>query len=97
MDADLNVYDVEHVCTAHPNMTRPEWEAIYREAWSLYYTPEHMRTLLRRAVATAVPIGSLVKLLVTFATAVQPRKDASVADRHPASQAAVGPPPRHAA
>ena len=55
---------------AHPNMSKAEWEGIYREAWSLYYTPEHMRTLLRRAVATGVPLHSLVKLLVTFATAV---------------------------
>jgi hypothetical protein len=70
MESDLNVYDLEHVCTAHPRMTSQEWESIYQEAWSLYYTPEHMRTLLRRAVATGVPIGSLVKLLVTFASAV---------------------------
>ena len=71
MDADLNKYDVEHVCTAHPKMGKQEWEAIYREAWSLYYTREHMRTLLRRAVATGVPMHSLVKVLVTFATAVR--------------------------
>ena len=70
MDPDLNIYDVEHVCMQHPNMSKQEWEGIYREAWSLYYTPEHMRTLLRRAVATGVPLHSLVKLLVTFATAV---------------------------
>src|SRR6266516_8171326 len=68
MDPDLNTYDVEHVCTAHPKMSRREWEAIYREAWLLYYTPEHMRTLLRRAAAAGVPIGSLVKVLVAFAT-----------------------------
>ena len=43
---------------------------IYREAWSLYYSREHMRTLLRRAVATGVPVHSLVKLLVTFGTSV---------------------------
>ena len=71
MDADLNTYDVEHVCTAHPRMSKAEWEAIYQEAWSLYYTPEHMKTLLRRAAATGVPIGSLVKVLVTFATTVR--------------------------
>ena len=71
MDPDLNKYDVEHVCTAHPRMSREEWEAIYREAWSLYYTPKHMGTLLRRAAATGVPIGSLVKLLVNFATTVR--------------------------
>ena len=30
MDADLNSYDVEHVCTAHPRMSKAEWEAIYQ-------------------------------------------------------------------
>jgi hypothetical protein len=71
MDPDLNNYDVEHVCTAHPNMSRWEWEGIYREAWSLYYTPKHLETLLRRAAATGVPIVSLIKILVNFATTVR--------------------------
>jgi hypothetical protein len=71
MEADLNIYDVEHVCAAHPRMSKTEWEGIYREAWSLYYTPKHMQTLLRRAAATGVPIGSLIKLLVNFATTVR--------------------------
>jgi hypothetical protein len=71
MDADLNRYDVEHVCTAHGRMSRAEWEAIYQEAWSLYYTPEHMRTLLRRAGATGVSLRSLVTVLVAFATTVR--------------------------
>ncbi|BCH25582.1 B12-binding domain-containing radical SAM protein [Mesorhizobium sp. L-8-3] len=70
MDADLNIYDVEHVCTPHSRMSKAEWEGIYREAWALYYTPKHMHTLLRRAVATGVPVHSLVKLLVTFGTSV---------------------------
>lgn len=70
MDPDLNIYDVEHVCTQHARMSKDEWESIYREAWSIYYTPEHMRTLIRRAVATGVPVHSLVKLLVTFGTSV---------------------------
>jgi hypothetical protein len=51
-------------------MTKQEWESIYQEAWSLYYSPEHMKTLLRRAVATGVPLASLVKVLVSFATTV---------------------------
>jgi radical SAM superfamily enzyme YgiQ (UPF0313 family) len=70
MDPDLNKYDVEHVCTAHSKMSKAEWETIYREAWSLYYTPAHMKTLLRRAAATGVPMASLVKVLVTFAMTV---------------------------
>ncbi len=70
MRADLNDYDLEHVCTAHAKMSQAEWEAIYREAWSLYYTPAHMQTLMRRAAATGLPMGSLLKLLITFATTV---------------------------
>jgi radical SAM superfamily enzyme YgiQ (UPF0313 family) len=66
MDPDLNKYDVEHVCTAHPKMSKTEWQDIYHEAWSLYYTPKHMRTLMRRAVATGVPVSNLAKYLLTF-------------------------------
>lgn len=66
MDPDLNKYDVEHVCTAHARMTGKEWQDIYHEAWSLYYTPAHMKTLLRRAKATGVPLGNLAKYLLTF-------------------------------
>jgi radical SAM superfamily enzyme YgiQ (UPF0313 family) len=71
MDADLNTYDVEHVCTGHARMSRAEWEGIYREAWDLYYSPAHMKTLLRRAAATGVSMKSLVKLLVTFSSTVR--------------------------
>jgi len=71
MDPDLNKYDVEHVCTAHSRMSAEQWQAIYREAWSIYYTPKHMKVLLRRAVATGVPVNSLIKILVSFATTVR--------------------------
>jgi radical SAM superfamily enzyme YgiQ (UPF0313 family) len=68
MDADLNNYDIEHVCTAHSRMSVEEWRDIYHEAWRLYYTPDHMKTLLRRATATGVPVGNLAKYLLTFST-----------------------------
>ena len=51
MDPDMNRYDIEHVTTAHPHMSAEEWTAIYRRAWHLYYSPAHIETLLRRAVA----------------------------------------------
>jgi radical SAM superfamily enzyme YgiQ (UPF0313 family) len=66
MDPDLNKYDLEHAVTDHPRMTRAELDAIYQEAWSLYYSPEHIETLLRRAVVTKIWLGSLVKLIVQF-------------------------------
>ena len=68
MEPDLNQYDLEHVCMAHGRMSRDEFQAVYREAWTLYYSSAHMKTLIRRAVATGMPVSSLVKLLVRFAT-----------------------------
>ena len=70
MHPDLNRYDLEHVCAPHPKMTQAEWEAIYLEAWGLYYSKEHMRTLLRRGRVTGLPLMSLLKLLLTFSTTI---------------------------
>jgi radical SAM superfamily enzyme YgiQ (UPF0313 family) len=70
MDPDLNKYDLEHVVADHPNMTRAEWQAVYNEAWSLYYSRAHVETLLRRAAASGIPMMSFVKVLVPFITMV---------------------------
>ena len=64
MDADLNRYDVEHVTTAHPKMSRAEWEKVYKDAWAAYYTPEHMETIMRREAAVGGSPGKLLTLLM---------------------------------
>jgi hypothetical protein len=51
MDPDLNKYDLNHRVTHHAKMSDEEWESAYRAAWLNYYTPEHVRTILRRAAA----------------------------------------------
>jgi hypothetical protein len=51
MDADLNKYDLHHRVTHHAQMSDAEWDDAYRAAWMNFYTPEHMRTILRRAAA----------------------------------------------
>jgi hypothetical protein len=66
MDPDLNKYDLEHVTTAHPTMTAAEWEALYWRAWETFYSPEHIETLLRRAVATRISAGKILFLLLWF-------------------------------
>lgn len=91
MDPDLNRYDVEHVCTAHRTMSMKEWQDIYHEAWSLYYTPAHMKTLLRRAAATGVPMGNLAKYLLTFSTtdrleSVHPLQGGILRLKHPSER-----------
>jgi radical SAM superfamily enzyme YgiQ (UPF0313 family) len=74
MDPDLNRYDLEHVVTDHPTLTREALQAAYEEAWALYYTREHIETLLKRAAATNVPMLSLAKVLVQFTTMMQLEK-----------------------
>ena len=49
MDPDINKYDLDHRVAHHPKMTDQEWEDAYRAAWATYYTPEHIRTILKRA------------------------------------------------
>ena len=64
MDPDLNRYDVEHVCTAHPLMSKEECEQVYKDAWAAYYTPEHMETVMRREAATGGSPGKVLTLLM---------------------------------
>ena len=52
MDPDMNIYDLEHVCTAHPVMSKDEWQGIYNRAWDLYYSDEHVATLMKRMVVS---------------------------------------------
>ena len=51
MDPDMNKYDLNHRVSHHPRMSDAEWEDAYRAAWTAYYTPEHVRTILRRSAA----------------------------------------------
>jgi hypothetical protein len=66
MDADLNRYDTFHVVTAHPAMSRQEWEQTYWAAWRSYYTFSHMCTLMRRAAATRISLGKMLSMLLSF-------------------------------
>jgi hypothetical protein len=54
VDPDLNKYDLEHACTAHPIMSKETWEEVYRSAWTRYYSDEHVETIMRRAAATGL-------------------------------------------
>jgi hypothetical protein len=60
MDPDMNRYDLEHVTTAHPQMSARQWQKVYDRAWHLYYSPGHVETLLRRARASGIATGRLV-------------------------------------
>jgi len=70
MDPDMNKYELEHVVTAHPKMTKEEWEGAYQEAWSIFYTNKHLETVLRRAYASGINIRSLMPVLFWFKNAM---------------------------
>jgi len=71
LDSDMNKYDLEHVCTTHPKMSKEEWERAYRLAWRNYYTPEHMETVMRRAVAMGQSPGKILALLLSFSCCIE--------------------------
>lgn len=59
MDPDLNRYDSVHVSQKHPNMSGKEWEGIFRKAWKIFYSPEHVETLFRRGLADGISASRL--------------------------------------
>jgi hypothetical protein len=71
MDPDMNKYELEHVVTGHAKMTKEEWQGAYRSAWDIFYTDEHIETIMRRAHATGINIRSLMPVLMWFSSAVK--------------------------
>ncbi len=51
MDPDMNKYDLNHRVSHHEVMSDAEWDDAYRAAWQTYYTPDHVRTILKRTAA----------------------------------------------
>jgi len=66
MDDDLNKYDLEHVVSDHPRMSREEWQEAYRQAWRTYYNEEHVITVIRRAAASGMNVDTVLFLMTWF-------------------------------
>jgi radical SAM superfamily enzyme YgiQ (UPF0313 family) len=66
MEADTNKYDAEHATADHPRMTAAEWQDIYQRAWHLYYSPAHIETLIKRAVASGMRPRRMTSMIFYF-------------------------------
>jgi tRNA A37 methylthiotransferase MiaB len=66
MSSDLNRYDLVHVTAHHASMSDAEMAAIYRKAWDLYYTPEHVERVIRRTKAWGFNSREMMMKLFTF-------------------------------
>lgn len=60
MEPDLNNYDLNHITTAHPRMTRDEWAGAFRDAWRSFYNVDHIKTLMRRGCTNRISTGNLL-------------------------------------
>jgi hypothetical protein len=53
-------------------MTSGDWQQIYRQAWDLYYSAEHIETIFRRAKASGIkPVRLLNHILQFYFTFLQ--------------------------
>ena len=66
MDEDLNRYDANHAVTAHPKMSKENWEETCLKAWKCFYTYEHAETIVKRAMATGTSPGKTMALITWF-------------------------------
>jgi len=66
MEADTNKYDAEHATADHPLMSAAEWQDIYQRAWHLYYSPAHIETLIKRAVASGMRTRRMTSMIFYF-------------------------------
>jgi radical SAM superfamily enzyme YgiQ (UPF0313 family) len=66
MDPDMNKYDAEHAVIEHPAMGIDVMEEVYHRAWHLYYSPEHIETLIRRAYVRTGGTGRMVAAILQF-------------------------------
>jgi radical SAM superfamily enzyme YgiQ (UPF0313 family) len=66
MESDMNRYDLVHVNTRHPTMSNAELLAIYHKAWDLYYSPEHVEKVMRRAKTWGYDPRNMMLKLLTF-------------------------------
>jgi pyruvate-formate lyase-activating enzyme len=71
MDPDMNNYDVEHACTAHPLMSKEAWRRAYDDAWARFYSDEHVETIMRRAAATGIGKTKVFDSVTVFSGAAR--------------------------
>lgn len=71
MDPDMNKYDLEHVTTGHSNMSAEELQSMYRKVWDIYYEPEHVLRVLRRARACGYPPDNMMMKLLVFHASIK--------------------------
>ncbi|MCP5196269.1 MAG: radical SAM protein [Gammaproteobacteria bacterium] len=64
LDSDPSRYTTFHTTIPHPHMSGAELEALYYEAWRIYYDDAHSATILRRHAAMGGHLDDLTPFLL---------------------------------
>jgi hypothetical protein len=59
MDPDLNRYDLNHITTLHPTMSREELECVFNAALDSFYSDEQVGIRLKRARANGISVDRI--------------------------------------
>jgi pyruvate-formate lyase-activating enzyme len=68
---DMNTYDSVHVTMPHARMSDEELLAAYHQAWDIYYSPEHVETVIRRARAWQFSMNKVKWMMLSFYAAAK--------------------------
>jgi radical SAM superfamily enzyme YgiQ (UPF0313 family) len=69
MDTDLNRYETVHTVIDHPLMSRPVWQQLYWDTWSMFYTWPYLRTTIARGLKYGLLMTALRSTYVCSFTA----------------------------
>jgi radical SAM superfamily enzyme YgiQ (UPF0313 family) len=66
LDTDMNNYDITHVTAPHDTMSAEQLLEIYNRAWEIYYSPDHVERILRRASEWGFKVEKMMWMLLEF-------------------------------
>ncbi len=71
MDSDFNRYSDEYTTTDHPKMSRDEWADIYKRAWDIYYSDQHVEKIFRETAYAGISMREIFNTLLSNYCAVK--------------------------
>ncbi|MGP0091780.1 MAG: B12-binding domain-containing radical SAM protein [Xanthobacteraceae bacterium] len=71
MDPDMNKYDLEHACAGHALMSKETWMKAYADAWTRYYSDDHVATVMRRAIVSGINRTKVLDSLIMFSSSAR--------------------------
>jgi radical SAM superfamily enzyme YgiQ (UPF0313 family) len=66
LDTDMNNYDLAHVTAPHDTLSAAQLLEVYNRAWEIYYSPDHVERILRRAREWGFKVEKMMWMTLEF-------------------------------